>query len=138
MCMQLFSKEILHKRRQEILGFSSECKCDSYSAMDNNCDSGNNAVYSEVGAADVMKGFTISDNSSYIQPIKSAQSASNKKHACSKIALVILYIIVIALLLALVGAFIAFTMEISSIKSETGSFQTTSSLQVAHSQQLNS
>ena len=93
-------------------------------------DSGNNAVYSEVGAADVMKGFTIDANSCYGQVARSAQSASNnKKHACSKIALVILYIIVIALLLALVGACIAFTIEISNIKSETTSFQTASSLQ---------
>ena len=93
-------------------------------------DSGNN--YSEVGvdAADVMKGFTIDANSCYGQAAGSAQSASNnKKHACSKIALVILYIIVIALLLALVGACIAFTMEISNIKSETASFQTAPSLQ---------
>ena len=86
-------------------------------------------VYSDLGTADVMKGFTISDNSCYGQSIKSTQSASNKKHACSKIALVILYIIVIALLLALVGACIAFTIEISSIKSKTASFQTASSLQ---------
>ena len=93
-------------------------------------DSGNN-TYSEVGvgAADVMKGFTIDANSCYGQAAGSAQSASNKKHACSKIALVILYIIVIALLLALVGACIAFTIEISNIKSETASFQTAPSLQ---------
>ena len=91
-------------------------------------DNGND-TYCEVGAADVMKGFTIDDNSCYRQAAGSAQSASNKKHACSKIALVILYIIVIALLLAVVGACIAFTIEISNIKSETTSFQTASSLQ---------
>ena len=63
------------------------------------------------------------------QLYSSAQNASKKKSAYSKIALVILYIIVIALLLALVGACIAFAVEMSSVKSETASSQTASSLQ---------
>ena len=91
---------------------------------DNSCYRQPTSGTAEVSAADVMTGF---DNICYGQTTKNAQGS---KHACSKIALVILYIIVIALLLALVGACIAFAFEISSVKSETGSIQMASSLQV--------
>ena len=104
-----------------------------------------NAIYSEV-PEDVTKSFTISNNSCYGQVTSgnaadvlkvsnscyglATKSADRVSNACHKIALVILYIFVIAFLLALVGACVAFTMEISSVKSEKASSQTASSLQV--------
>ena len=104
-----------------------------------------NAIYSEV-PEDVTKSFTISNNSCYGQVTSgnaadvlkvsnscygpATKSADRVSNACHKIALVILYMFVIALLLALVGACIAFTMEISSVKSEKASSQTASSLQM--------
>ena len=100
-----------------------------------------NVIYSDVGPEDVMKNSCYGqitsgnaadvvkvNNSCYEPATKSADRVSN---ACSKIALVILYIIVIALLLALVGACIAFTMEISSVKSETASASSLQGSQIA-------
>ena len=92
----------------------------------NNNICGQRCETTEISAVDVMAG---SDN------IKSARLS--EKHACSKIALVILSIIVIALLLALVGACIAFSTKISSIKSETASSQVASAQYAKNIELLN-
>ena len=83
------------------------------------CD---NAVYSEVADA-TGKGFTMSENKCYGDVGYTSRTAEPKSSSCTKVPVFLLLALVIASLLATVGACIALGLEIAKLKSDTATHQ---------------
>ena len=104
--------------------FCGSCYRSSYLAVFvclsimSDCD---NAVYSEV--ADTGKGFTMSENKCYGDVGYTSRTTKSKSSSCTKVPVFLLLALVIASLLATVGACIALGLEIAKLKSDIATHQ---------------